>query len=745
MATRAKATAGRDAVAAAPNLRVVEWELSADEPPDPPRKLRPQKQARTDSHATVLEAASSWQTAGYSVVPIKADGSKSPLGPWKRYQEEPAPAEQIGQWFDNGHRRQGLGVVTGYGQLEMLEFEAEDTYTEFCDRALASGLGPLLDRVASGYRERSPRGGVHLFYRCVAVAGNAKLASTSDGTPLVETRGAGGFVVVAPSHGKVHPSGQSYECLAGSPGQIIEITTEERASLFALARTLDERPPPKPRESAGDGADGDRPGDDYNRRGTQWTGLLEPFGWVRVIEQNGTTYWRRPGKTSGISATTNHAGSDLLWVFSTSTEFEAERSYDKFGAYAVLLHEGDLAAAAKALAAEGFGGEPASQRFSLIGPAELAAPVAPMEWLITGLWPAGSYGPWGGAKKSLKTYAASIAAIAVAAGRPAFGNPEWSVPAARPVIYYGGEGGQKMHARRLQRIALEVYGIADLSTVPLHLVTDIGPLDKPDFIDALRRNVQEVNETHAATHTLGTGLLVLDSLYNYHPAGVEAGNLYERGRLLAGLSALTAEQEVALWLVDHFNKTGSGIDLDRLAQAGMAQWADSWLLFEHGETPDVANGMFTLSTGVGSRQWGGDEWTLRIEIGPFDKETGTYLTSMKVEAEQGITRRAQASGSTSPADLREAIMEWLDDHPDQVSKTDALKEIGATVSAKTERLRDAWAELERQRLIRSRPDEYTDGADRRRTRQVWARATPDEAKLKTGRAGPGPRTGRGDR
>lgn len=692
------------------------------------------------------EAAVSWQTAGYSVVPIKADGSKSPLGPWKRYQEEPAPAEQIGQWFDNGHRRQGLGVVTGYGQLEMLEFEAVDTYTEFCDRAQASGLGPLLDRVAYGYRERSPRGGLHLFYRCVAVAGNAKLASTSDGAPLVETRGAGGFVVVAPSHGKVHPSGQSYQRLAGSPGQIIEITTEERASLFALARTLDERPPPKPRtHSPSQGGSGARPGDDYNRRGPSWPELLEPKGWAQVEKRDGTTYWRRPGKTEGISATTNHADSDLLWVFSTSTEFEAERSYDKFGAYAVLQHEGDLAAAAKALAAEGFGGEPASQRFSLIGPAELAAPVAPMEWLITGLWPAGSYGPWGGAKKSLKTYAASIAAIAVAAGRPAFGNPEWSVPAARPVIYYGGEGGQKMHARRLQRIARELYGIADLSTVPLHLVTDIGPLDKPDFIDALRRNVQEVNEAHAATHELGTGLLVLDSLYNYHPAGVEAGNLYERGPLLAGLSALTAEQGVALWLVDHFNKTGSGIDLDRLAQAGMAQWADSWLLFEHGETPDVANGMFTLSTGVGSRQWGGEDWTLRIDLGAYDKETSAYLTPMKVEAEQGITRRAQASGSTSPADLREAIMEWLDDHPDQVSKTDALKEIGTTVSAKTERLRDAWAELERQRLIRSRPDEYTDGADRRRTRQVWARATPDEAKLKTGRAGPGPRTGRGDR
>ncbi len=669
MATRPERTTGQGHAAAAPGQSVPEGR-------------------------SVFEAASAWDSSGFSVLPIKADGSKRPAMKWKQLQTEAASPEQVEHWFSNGRARQGLGVVTGFGELEMLEFETAQAYADFTSRVEVAGLRKLLGRVASGYSERSPGGGVHLFYRCEAVAGNTALARGDSGKVLVETRGVGGFAVVAPSGGKVHPSGKPYEHLDGSPATITRLDADERAGLFAVARTMDEKPPPAPRERARDGAEGDRPGDDYNRRGTSWEGLLVPAGWSRVAEYDEAAWWCRPGKTSGVSATTNHAGSDLLWVFSTSTEFESERSYDKFGAYTVLHHEGDLSAAAKALAEDGYGAEPApSQRFSLIGPAELSAPVPPMEWLISGLWPVGSYGPWGGAKKSLKTYAASIAAIAVAAGLPAFGNPEWSVPAARPVIYYGGEGGQKMHARRLQRIALEVYGIADLSTIPLHLVTDIGPLDKPDFIDALRRNVREVNDAHAATHELGTGLLVLDSLYNYHPAGVEAGNLYERGRLLAGLSALTAEQEVALWLVDHFNKTGSGIDLDRLAQAGMAAWADSWLLFEHAQPPDVANGTFTLSTGVGSRQWGGDEWTLRIDLGPFDKETSTYLTPMKVEAEQGISRRASASGSTSPADLREAIAEWLDDHPDTASKTDALKEIGAAVSAKTERLREAWAEL----------------------------------------------------
>ena len=74
-----------------------------------------------------------------------------------------------------------------------------------------------------------------------------------------------------------------------------------------------------------------------------------------MFERHGTTYWRRPGKSFGISATTNHGGSDLLYVFSASTAFTPERGYSRFGAYAVLVHGGDFTAAARALAKDGYG------------------------------------------------------------------------------------------------------------------------------------------------------------------------------------------------------------------------------------------------------------------------------------------------------------------------------------------------------------------------------------------------------
>jgi putative DNA primase/helicase len=57
----------------------------------------------------------------------------------------------------------------------------------------------------------------------------------------------------------------------------------------------------------------------------------------------------------GISASTNHQNSDLLYVWSTSTEFDNERGYNRFSVYTLLNHDGDFQAAAKALAAEGYG------------------------------------------------------------------------------------------------------------------------------------------------------------------------------------------------------------------------------------------------------------------------------------------------------------------------------------------------------------------------------------------------------
>lgn len=101
------------------------------------------------------------------------------------------------------------------------------------------------------------------------------------------------------------------------------------------------------------------PGDDFNLR-AEWADILQPAGWQRGrTRADGTTEWTRPGKhpRDGISATTGYGdqGYDLLYVFTSSTEFEADRSYDKFGAYCQLRHGGNWSEATRELRRSGYG------------------------------------------------------------------------------------------------------------------------------------------------------------------------------------------------------------------------------------------------------------------------------------------------------------------------------------------------------------------------------------------------------
>jgi hypothetical protein len=99
-------------------------------------------------------------------------------------------------------------------------------------------------------------------------------------------------------------------------------------------------------------SDGDKPGDRYNAE-TSWETLLPAYGWTIDRHRGSTTFWTRPGKDRGVSASTNYQGNDLLWVFTSSTALDPDRSYDRFGFYAVMEHRGDFRAAARSAARQG--------------------------------------------------------------------------------------------------------------------------------------------------------------------------------------------------------------------------------------------------------------------------------------------------------------------------------------------------------------------------------------------------------
>src|SRR5262249_49391108 len=128
---------------------------------------------------------------------------------------------------------------------------------------------------------------------------------------------------------KAHPSGKPYAYVRGHLADTPTITDEERLVLIAEARKLSRcEPPPKPlRGHQGEyGAASEwTASGDFNKRAT-WEEILEPKGWVKVGQDGDTTHWQRPGKYGrSISATTNYAGSDLFYCFSSSTEFQANK------------------------------------------------------------------------------------------------------------------------------------------------------------------------------------------------------------------------------------------------------------------------------------------------------------------------------------------------------------------------------------------------------------------------------------
>ena len=319
-----------------------------------------------DETVSVVEAAKQATLDGIAVVPVRQDGSKRPdLATWQEYQRRLPTKDELRGWF-SAYERTGLGWVTGAvsGGLECIDFDAVDAFDEFVELASRLDAEPVAHLLTS-YRERTPKG-VHLFYRCEVIDGNQKLAMAEDGTVRIETRGEGGFVVVAPSYGAVHPSGAPYVA-TNEPfqaGSIATLTADEREQVLNIARSLSRYRVEVPEERQTDPVvDGSRPGDLFNDRAT-WAQVLEGGGWRRVHQRSGEDYWRRPGaRTDGIDATTNYAGSGLLYVFSTSAApFEPERGYSKFGAYALLHHGGDYQAAARDLAAQGYSEE--------VGPAE---------------------------------------------------------------------------------------------------------------------------------------------------------------------------------------------------------------------------------------------------------------------------------------------------------------------------------------------------------------------------------------
>lgn len=312
--------------------------------------------------------------------------------------------------------------------------------------------------------------------------------------------------------------------------------------------------------------------------------------------------------------------------------------------------------------------------------ADLLAADRTFHWNIRGMLVRPTYGMVGGEQKTLKSYVSTFIDLACATGTKLFGQFDIDNPG--PVVSYVGEGGRIPFTRRLERIA-KAMGI-HLPDADFHPTFDVAPVSSLIFEESLRRDLDELNPA----------LIHIDPWYAYHGAQSEGKNLYAEGSLLSGLSQPCIDHGASLLVNHHFNQTGVSKGISRLTMAGAQEWVDSWILLAHRKEPDVDNGLFYLTMGIGSRQWGGSTWDLDIEVGRFDIDTAEYDGSITWDL-----HRASTGAKTSARDAKVKILAAVMEQPGELTKEQAAK----AGEMNLEKARALVTELETEGHIQARP------------------------------------------
>ncbi|MCC7408098.1 MAG: bifunctional DNA primase/polymerase [Phycisphaeraceae bacterium] len=304
---------------------------------------------------SIAEAARAYLAAGLCVLPARRAEKRPAVGRWKQYQQRLPTAAELSAWMvDPRSGPDAICVLCGQasGHAEIIDFDAGgERFAAWWDHL-------PLDLRAKLVVEITPSGGRHVIYRSEApVCGNLKLAQRAVGTrvvTLIETRGEGGLFLCAPTQG--------YEVVQGDLCNLPRLAEPERDVLLQAAWELNEYlppvvdgplTPPPPPEGGQPAVVGDRPGDDFNRRGDP-RAVLEQHGWV-CVRGGQNEYWRRPGKNTGWSATLKDR---VFYVFSSNAApFAPGKAYSPFSVFTLLNCGGDFEQAARLLRELGYGGD----------------------------------------------------------------------------------------------------------------------------------------------------------------------------------------------------------------------------------------------------------------------------------------------------------------------------------------------------------------------------------------------------
>ena len=515
-----------------------------------------------DKLMNTLETSLLFRSAGISCIPTTKD--KKPMVKWSNYTTQLPTEDELSKWFII--KPTSIAVIAGKVQCLDVDIknapDGEKLWTIFLTRVEAVGLGSLIDRLVI---QRTPTGGYHAVWTCDAPLRNHKLAETADHQTLIETRGTGGYFLIDPSPG--------YTVIQGSWKDLPHLTEEERDDILAVARSFNERAPAES-PSAANGAG--KPGDDFDAR-CDMPALLEKHGWTRCGA--GDKYWTRPGKTKGVSASWDVIPG-RFWVFSSSTEFQAEHVYRPWHVLSILEHGGDFKACSSALGKQGYGA-PASKpvpsaaalaaaKAALAKPAPVLPPILSVDDEEKQFWPTppvliehvlyqGAKMMIAGPSKCRKTYLLTHIALCVASGKDWLGMKTTQAP----VLYLNLEL-QAFASRDRRRAIAHAAEIPNGGKgLPLYFWHLRG--FRAQLAMVQQRLIDFCKEKEI-------GLVVIDPTYKLNNAGQE-NSAEDVGSLLSEFEAIAREADCSILFSHHFAKGDASQknSIDRASGSGV--WA----------------------------------------------------------------------------------------------------------------------------------------------------------------------------
>jgi len=268
-----------------------------------------------------------------------------------------------------------------------------------------------------------------------------------------------------------------------------------------------------------------------------------------------------------------------------------------------------------------------------------------IEYVIEGVLARGQQCCIGGPEKSCKTLIACEMAISLVTATPFLGR--FRVTRSQNTLLMSSESGVAVLQDNL-RVLCRNRGsrLSDLKNFFLFP-------DTPDISQKVQ--LRKLRQTCKAKQI---EVFIIDPMYLSMGSDLDAGNLFNVGSVLKGLSDLAQELGITLVVCHHTNKTlglGKPCKLSNLAWAGWREWVRQWILINRKSEFDPNDGRHDLVLSIGGSAGHTGEYLVAIDEGDRSDPERKIQIEVKSISEQ--------SHHPSNREQQAEVLAILADHP----------------------------------------------------------------------------------